>query len=128
MLAFLRGSAKIPYIPGLFAWRRGRPQIILKTLREPGHADRSLAILTLRERQVLRRLTLGWSNKQIATSLAVSVATVKTNVATIISVGGFDNRWHAASWALRYKPLIQQPDMLIPLDMSEPLDVIDEAA
>jgi DNA-binding NarL/FixJ family response regulator len=52
--------------------------------------------LTSRQRDVLRRIGEGKSNKQIARELALSENTVKIHVAAILRVLGVDNRTQAA--------------------------------
>ncbi|MEQ4716986.1 response regulator transcription factor [Nonomuraea sp. B19D2] len=59
-------------------------------------ALRELARLTEREREVAIELARGSSNAEIATSLSVSVATVKANVTRIFAKLGTDNRVHVA--------------------------------
>ncbi len=55
--------------------------------------------ITERQRDVLKLLAQGRSNKEIANSLALSPATVKTHVASIIAVLGARNRTEAAAHA-----------------------------
>ncbi|GAA3234492.1 response regulator transcription factor [Nonomuraea helvata] len=59
-------------------------------------AQRELARLTEREREVAIELARGSSNAEIATSLSVSVATVKANITRIFAKLGTDNRVHVA--------------------------------
>ncbi|MEV4116860.1 response regulator transcription factor [Nonomuraea sp. NPDC049695] len=59
-------------------------------------AQRELASLTEREREVAIELARGGSNAEIATSLSVSVATVKANITRIFAKLGTDNRVHVA--------------------------------
>jgi DNA-binding CsgD family transcriptional regulator len=70
------------------------------TLKEgPGRAVRRLALLTRRERQVLRLVSCGQQNKDIADALGISTSTVKGHVAALMSLG-FANRTQVARWAL----------------------------
>lgn len=63
----------------------------------PGEASgQDLASLTERQREVLRRLGQGYSNKQIARDLGVSENTVKVHVAAILRALGASNRTEAA--------------------------------
>jgi two-component system nitrate/nitrite response regulator NarL len=55
--------------------------------------------ITDRQRDVLRLLAQGRSNKEIANTLVLSPATVKTHVASIIAVLGARNRTEAAAHA-----------------------------
>jgi two-component system nitrate/nitrite response regulator NarL len=57
--------------------------------------------LTDRERDVLRHLALGESNKAIADVLCVSEETVKTHVGHILSKLGVENRAQAVVQALK---------------------------
>ena len=57
--------------------------------------------LTDREREVLRRLALGESNKAIADALCVSEETVKTHVGHILAKLGVENRAQAVVQALK---------------------------
>ncbi len=57
--------------------------------------------LTHRERQVLRHVALGLSNKEISRSLDISVETVKEHVQNILRKLGLSDRTQAAVWAVR---------------------------
>ena len=59
------------------------------------------ASLTQRETQVLRHLALGLSNKEIGTSLSISVETVKEHVQHLLRKIGVSDRTQAAVWAVR---------------------------
>jgi DNA-binding NarL/FixJ family response regulator len=50
----------------------------------PGGADRYLALLTIRERQIVRLLSCSQLNKEIAYSLGISQSTVKGTVSEMI--------------------------------------------
>ncbi len=97
----------------------------VKSFTSEGRTYR-LAILTVRESQVLQLLCLGFSNKQIASRLRIEVNTVRSHVSSILAAGDFDNRWHAGAWANRHVAQLKKGEM-IPLDPS-PLDSYDEAA
>ncbi|MGA9288236.1 MAG: response regulator transcription factor [Anaerobacillus sp.] len=60
-----------------------------------------LDALTPREREVLREITLGKSNKEIATTLFITEKTVKTHVSSILSKLNFHDRTQAALFATR---------------------------
>ncbi len=62
-----------------------------------------LSPLTAREAQVLRHITLGLSNKEIAFSLKLSVDTVKEHVQNILRKLEVNDRAQAAVWAVRNK-------------------------
>jgi DNA-binding NarL/FixJ family response regulator len=78
-----------------------------KTYVDPGLAkqiaDAALPIedLTARERDVLRHLALGQSNKEIAAAFAISEETVKTHVAHLFSKLQVENRAQAIVQALK---------------------------
>lgn len=57
--------------------------------------------LTRRESQVLRHIALGLSNREIATSLDISIETVKEHVQNILRKVRVSDRTQAAVWAVR---------------------------
>ena len=58
--------------------------------------------LTAREREVLRLLAEGRSNREIARDLTVSEKTVKTHVSNVLMKLGVADRTQAALWAVRH--------------------------
>ena len=72
------------------------------------HAPRALPVpelrtsstLSTREREVLRRIAAGDSNKMIARTLGLSPHTVKRHVANILDKIGARSRAQAAAWML----------------------------
>lgn len=54
--------------------------------------DGRLAALTPRERQVATAIATGDTNRQIASALGISLATVKDHVHAILAKTGFDSR------------------------------------
>jgi DNA-binding NarL/FixJ family response regulator len=64
--------------------------------------------LTEREREVLRELAIGPTNKEIARSLDITLATVKSHVTAILDKLGVDSRTQAALQAVRSR--IVSPD------------------
>ena len=57
--------------------------------------------LTQRESEVLKQLTFGQTNKEIAQSLEISYETVKEHVQHILRKVGVSDRTQAAVWAVR---------------------------
>jgi DNA-binding NarL/FixJ family response regulator len=58
-------------------------------------------LLTGREREVLKLLTQGWSNRRISRELAIADITVRTHVSHILTKLGVSNRVEAALHTLR---------------------------
>ncbi|WP_307802028.1 response regulator transcription factor [Actinomadura violacea] len=69
---------------------------------ERGPADRGLAALTEREREVLVHIARGRSNREIARALVVSEKTVKTHVSNLLMKLGVQDRTQAALYAVRH--------------------------
>jgi NarL family two-component system response regulator LiaR len=57
--------------------------------------------LTDREREVLRRMAIGRTNKEIARSLDIALTTVKSHVRSILDKLGVDSRTQAALYAVQ---------------------------
>jgi NarL family two-component system response regulator LiaR len=75
---------------------------LTQALRRPPPAD-PLQPLSPRERDVLRLIARGHSNRQIARELAIGEQTVKTHVSSILSKLGLQDRVQAAIFALRHQ-------------------------
>lgn len=73
---------------------------IAVTLGSKQHAGDDIP-LTSRESQVLRHIALGLSNREIATSLQISIETVKEHVQNILRKVRVSDRTQAAVWAVR---------------------------
>lgn len=71
-------------------------------MRRPAPPD-PLGPLSPRERDVLRLIALGQSNREIARSLRIGEQTVKTHVRGILSKLGLQDRLQAAVFALRHQ-------------------------
>ena len=82
------------YVPPALAERPAHP-VEKVEVRKPG----ALPIETLsdRQRQVLKGVVEGMSNKEIARSLALSEGTVKMHLAALFRALGASNRAHAAA-------------------------------
>jgi len=76
---------------------------LTQALRRPPPAD-PLQPLSPRERDVLRLIALGHSNRQIARDLTIGEQTVKTHVRSILAKLGLQDRVQAAIFALRHQP------------------------
>jgi two-component system, NarL family, response regulator LiaR len=76
------------------------PEAAKRLVREI-KAPQSPELLTDRETEVLRLLARGLSNKEIARSLQVSEATVKTHVGNVLAKLGVPSRTQAALHAVR---------------------------
>lgn len=79
-------------------------RVATKVLSEIAGSRRQ-ATLTVRERDVLRLIVEGQSNKQIARALAVTERTVKFHVTSILTKLGAENRAQAAALAVQQRLL-----------------------
>lgn len=68
--------------------------------------------LTRRECEIVRRLALGKSNKEIANDLAIAPATVKVHVKSLLKKLDLNNRTQAAIWALN-AGLVDSPEVTV---------------
>jgi two-component system, NarL family, response regulator LiaR len=75
---------------------------LTRTLRRPPPQD-PFQPLSPRERDVLRLIARGYSNRQIARDLAIGEQTVKTHVRGILTKLGLQDRVQAAIFALRHQ-------------------------
>ena len=80
---------------------RGKTYIDPAISRQMLQAAGSTEALTGRETEVLRRVALGLSNKEIAAALAVGEETVKTHVTHVLSKLNVENRAQAIVQALK---------------------------
>ncbi len=96
---------------------RGEPQlhpsIALRLMRRRSTAGDPFADLTERERDVLKTLARGFSNKEIAQALFLTETTVKGYVSTVLSKLGVSDRTQAALIAVRHGlvKLAELPDV-----------------
>jgi len=107
LLKEISGDELVAAIRGAAA---GRPQMHPAILRRlmaqmPAPAD-PLGALTVREREILRLIARGLSNKEIGAALSLTEATVKGYVSTILSKLGVLDRTQAALLAVRYGVVI----------------------
>jgi DNA-binding NarL/FixJ family response regulator len=75
---------------------------LTRALRRPPPPD-PLQPLSPRERDVLRLIARGHSNRQIARDLAIGEQTVKTHVRAVLTKLGLQDRVQAAIFALRHQ-------------------------
>lgn len=81
------------YVPPSFEWK-SLDEAEATALHLPPELK-----LSMRQRQLLPLVARGWSNKQIAQQLEISVATAKFHVATLLRSLNSNNRTEAASKA-----------------------------
>lgn len=67
------------------------------TIQAP--VDPELDLLTPREKEVLRQIARGYSYKQVARRLSISVKTVETHVSAVLRKLQLSNRHELARWA-----------------------------
>ena len=65
----------------------------------PQPADPELDSLTAREREVLRYIARGYTYKEVATELHISVKTVETHVSAVLRKLQLSNRYELTRWA-----------------------------
>ena len=65
----------------------------------PAEVDPEMDQLTPREREVLRQIARGYSYKQVARRLSISVKTVETHVSNVLRKLQLSNRHELARWA-----------------------------
>ncbi len=80
----------------------------VKTLRGSGRPCKRVAFLEGREPAVLRMLSCGRQNKEIAYALSVSESTVKGYISRLMRAGGFANRIELARWAMFHPELFHE--------------------
>lgn len=73
-------------------------QVLAQSLRAP--APQALVELTPREKDVVRMIAEGKSNKMVGNKLGISEGTVKTHVKSLLHKIGARSRVEAAVWAL----------------------------
>jgi DNA-binding NarL/FixJ family response regulator len=74
---------------------------VLLDRRAPG--TQGMAALSAREQEVLRLVTAGLANKQIARRLGITERTVKAHLTSIFATIGVGDRTSAALWAERHR-------------------------
>ncbi|MFO0904298.1 MAG: response regulator transcription factor [Pirellulales bacterium] len=109
----LKGASREELLDGIrkasvgdSTWTRDNLRRVTGALATPRLNLDSEVPLTQRESEVLRHLTSGATNKEIARSLHISYETVKEHVQHILRKIGVSDRTQAAVWAVR-KGLVQ---------------------
>jgi DNA-binding NarL/FixJ family response regulator len=82
-------------------WAREELRRVTGALAAPRLNSDVEAPLTKRESEILRHLTLGQTNKEIAQALKISYETVKEHVQHVLQKIGVTDRTQAAVWAVR---------------------------
>ncbi|GAA2682522.1 response regulator transcription factor [Streptomyces aculeolatus] len=72
---------------------------LLPAPEKPAGPDPRLAVLTDREREVLRAVALGWTNGEIAERMHLAESTVKTHIGRILGKTGARDRVQAVIFA-----------------------------
>jgi DNA-binding NarL/FixJ family response regulator len=100
----LKGAAASEIVHAIRAVREGgsylTPRVATRVMAQLSGRSRS-SILTEREREVLRLIAQGQSNKQIGRQLSITERTVKFHVTSIFNKLGTDNRAQAIAVAAR---------------------------
>ena len=105
----LKDVGKTDLVQAIRSAAVGRPTLhpeaqkhLIRQITGPAAADNPLDALTERERDVLRLLARGRSNKEIAAELFLSVGTVKGYVSAILSKLDVSDRTQATLAAIRH--------------------------
>jgi DNA-binding NarL/FixJ family response regulator len=96
-----------------------------------GAPNRLLARLAPRERQILRLVSEGHSNKEIAFRLEIAEGTVKTRISSLLQSGFATNRAQLVRWIMMHPEAIE--GRAVPLDLriaddNSVMDALPEAA
>jgi DNA-binding NarL/FixJ family response regulator len=82
-------------------WSREKLRSVSGALRTARATNNLEVSLSEREGEVLRQMTLGATNKQIAQAMNISYETVKEHVQHVLRKIGLTDRTQAAVWAVR---------------------------
>jgi len=96
LLSAIRSAAT-----GENVWSREKLRSVSGALRTPRLASNLEVSLSEREGEVLRQMTHGLTNKQIAQTMNISYETVKEHVQHVLRKIGLTDRTQAAVWAVR---------------------------
>jgi len=107
----LKNSTSAELVDAIYRVQRGEaaisPVMSAKLLDEfvaisQGNRQRPEDVLTERERDILRYIAQGMSNKEIGLALSISPHTVKAHLRHILDKLGLRSRTQAAAWAERH--------------------------
>jgi len=84
-------------------WSREKLRSVSGALRTPRLVNNLEVSLSEREGEVLRQMTCGLTNKQIAQAMNISYETVKEHVQHVLRKIGLTDRTQAAVWAVKNK-------------------------
>jgi len=90
-------------IAGEFVISSPLTQILARSLRPASKNSSPLKSLTQRELENLKLIAAGKSNKDIASKLGITEATVKVHVKNLLKKLGLKSRVEAAVWAIEHK-------------------------
>ena len=80
----------------------GALDLLASTGASTSNAQRPVGGLTVREIDVIRLLSTGKSNREIARELSIGETTAISHVRSILSKLGLSSRTAAAAWAIRH--------------------------
>jgi DNA-binding NarL/FixJ family response regulator len=89
-------------VAGENVWSREKLRSVSGALRTPRLNANVEISLSVREGEVLRLMSTGATNKQIATAMNISYETVKEHVQHVLRKIGLTDRTQAAVWAVRH--------------------------
>jgi NarL family two-component system response regulator LiaR len=104
----LKDSSPVQLLEAIRQVHRGEPSLepgiarkVLQELSSPGQGKPTADPLTQRELEVLRLISQGLSNKEIAAKIFVAEWTVRSHVSNVLSKLHLASRTQAALYALR---------------------------
>jgi DNA-binding NarL/FixJ family response regulator len=78
--------------------------------RAKGSRRRAVLDLTPRQREIVRLIACGRTNRQIAQELVITVGTAANHVAQVLDRLGLDNRAQVAAWAVEHREIWHNPN------------------
>ncbi|GAB3996261.1 response regulator [Nocardioides marmoraquaticus] len=89
--------------------KRVLSEVVARRRERPLPSGRPVALLTVRELEIVHLIAQGLSNDEIAGELVVETATVKSHMARILPKLGAQSRLQVAVWAYRNR-VVELPD------------------